>query len=257
MRCSQSVWLISIGALLSLLLGCNNSTPPKPPRHPTPLDLSTVGTISGIVHFDGSVPEQSVLQLGGWSECAAQHTGIVYAGDILVTNGRLQNALVYIKDGLGERVFAVPEEPLENDQKGCVFLPRIMALQVDQQIRYLNSDPMAHNVHGLPRNSSHWNFSLGLKGTSRSITIDAEEVGIEVKCDIHGWMRSYLGVFDHPYFALSDQNGAFRLHNVPPGEYTITAWHERFGVRSRTVTLPAQGHKRIELRFTVGAAGSG
>ncbi len=249
MRYSQPVWLISMGALLSLLLACNDSTPSKPPRQPTPLDLSTVGTISGSVHFEGPVPAQSVVQLGGWSECAAQHEDTVYAGDVLVTNGGLQNALVYIKDGLDERVFTVPEEPVENDQKGCVFLPRIMALRVDQSIRYLNSDPMAHNVHGLPRNSSHWNFSLGLKGTSRSISIAAEEVGIEVKCDIHGWMRSYLGVFDHPYFALSDQDGAFRLPNVPPGEYTIAAWHERFGTRSQKIALPEKGEAVVAFTF--------
>ena len=252
MRFSQSVQLISIGFLLSLLFACNSSTPPKPPRQPTPLDLSTVGTISGSIHFAGSMPEQSVLQLGGWSECAAQHEGTVYAGDVLVTNGRLQNALVYIKDGLGERVFAVPEKPVANDQKGCVFLPRIMALQVDQQLRYRNSDPMAHNVHGLPHNSSHWNFSLGLKGTSRNVTVAAEEVGIEVKCDIHGWMRSYLGVFDHPYFALSGTDGSFLLRNVPPGEYTIEAWHERFGVRSQRISLPEKGEAVVEMTFQSG-----
>ncbi len=252
MRFSQSVQLIFIGLLISLLIACNSSTPPKPPRQPTPLDLSTVGTIAGTIHFDGSVPEQSVLQLGGWSECAAQHEGTVYAGDVLVRDGRLQNALVYIKGGLGERVFAVPEKPVENNQKGCVFLPRIMALQVDQPIRYLNSDPMAHNVHGLPRNSSQWNFSLGLKGTSRNVTVEAEEVGIEVKCDIHGWMRSYLGVFDHPYFALSSTDGSFRLRNVPPGEYTIEAWHERFGVQSQKISLPEKGEAVVALTFQAG-----
>ena len=175
-----------------------------------------------------------MLQLGGWSECAVQHEGTVYAGDVLVTNGRLQNALVYIKDGLGERVFAVPEEPVENDQKGCVFLPRIMAIRVDQPVRYLNSDPMAHNVHGLPRNSSHWNFSLGLKGTSRNVTVDAEEVGIEVKCDIHGWMRSYLGVFDHPYFAPERSGRSLQAPQPPTGRvHHYAAWHERFGTRSQ------------------------
>ncbi len=239
-------------SLLSLLLSCNGSTSPKPPRQPTPLDMSRVGSISGSIHFEGPVPEQSVLQLGGWSECAAQHEGTVYAGDVLVTNGKLQNALVYIKHGLGDRVFAVPEQPVLNDQKGCVFLPRVMAVQVDQQIRYLNSDRTAHNVHGLPANSSQWNFSLGLKGASRTMSVGAEEIGIEVKCDIHGWMRGYVGVFDHPYFALSSEDGSFTLQNVPPGEYTLEAWHERFGVRSQKVSLSEKGEGKVEFTFTAG-----
>lgn len=244
-------------ALLSLSLttclsACGGSGPPKPPRQPTPLDMSRVGTISGSIHFEGPVPERSILQLGGWSECAAQHEGTVYAGDVLVTNGKLQNALVYIKHGLGERVFVVPEQPVLNDQKGCVFLPRVMAVQVDQQIRYLNSDRTAHNVHGLPANSSQWNFSLGLKGAARTISVGAEETGIEVKCDIHGWMRGYVGVFDHPYFALSGEDGSFTLNNVPPGEYTLEAWHERFGMQSQKVALSAKGEETVEMTFTAG-----
>ena len=239
-------------SLTTFLSACGESGPPKPPRQPTPLDMSRVGTISGSIHFEGPVPEQSVLQLGGWSECAAQHEGTVYATDVLVANGKLQNALVYIKHGLGDRVFAVPEQPVQNDQKGCVFLPRVMAVQVDQQIRYLNSDPTAHNVHGLPTNSSQWNFSLGLKGASRTMSVGAEEIGIEVKCDIHGWMRGYVGVFDHPYFALSGEDGSFTLNNVPPGEYTLEAWHERFGVQSQKVSLSEKGEEAVKLTFTAG-----
>ena len=244
-------------ALLSLSLttclsACGESGPPKPPRQPTPLDMSRVGSISGSIHFEGPVPERSVLQLGGWSECAAQHEGTVYASDVLVTNGKLQNALVYIKHGLGDRIFAVPEQSVLNDQKGCVFLPRVMAVQVDQQIRYLNSDRTAHNVHGLPANSSQWNFSLGLKGASRTMSVGAEEIGIEVKCDIHGWMRGYVGVFDHPYFALSSEDGSFTLQNVPPGEYRLVAWHERFGVQSQKISLSAKGEETVKLTFTAG-----
>ena len=156
MHCSQSVWLISMGspALSSLSLQRLDAVQAAPPAH-------LRSTYLRWARFPGAstsrVPcrRKASVQLGGWSECAAQHEDTVYAGDVLVTNGKLQNALVYIEDGLGGRVFAVPEEPVENDQKGCVFLPRIMAIRVDQPIRYLNSDPMAHNVHGLPRNSSH------------------------------------------------------------------------------------------------------
>lgn len=241
--------------LLLVCAACDGTSEPPRPRHPTPLDLTRVGTLSGTVFFDGPAPEPSALQLGGWSECAAQHDGPVAAADVLVADGRLQNALVYIEDGLGERVFAVPAQPVVSDQQGCRFLPRILAAQVDQPIRFLNSDPLAHNVHGLPERSRQWNFSLGLKGTSRTIHVGAEEVGIEIKCDIHGWMRGYLSVLDHPYFALSAADGTFALAEVPPGQYTVAAWHERFGTRSQSVVLGERGEVDVTFRFAAVAGG--
>jgi plastocyanin len=239
---------VCAGMLWALFSSCGGE-PAKPPRQPTPLDLSTTGTISGLVRFEGPVPEQSVLRLGGWSECASQHSGRVYAGDILVHDGKLQNAVVYVKEGLGNRVFAVPTEPVVSDQKGCVFLPRIMGAQVDQPLRFVNSDPLAHNVHGLPKISRAWNFSLGVKGASRTITVDSPEAMIEIKCDIHPWMKAYLGVFDHPYFALSTAEGGFTLNDLPSGEYTIETWHERLGTHSQQVSLGEKENKTIEFVF--------
>ena len=244
-----------VAGLLLMFASCEGLSEPPRPRQPTPLDLTRVGTLSGTVFFDGPAPDSSQLQLGGWTECAAQHDGPVSAADVLVTDGRLQNALVYIEGGLGERVFAVPERPVVSDQQGCRFLPRILAAQVDQPIRFLNSDPLAHNVHGLPTRSRQWNFSLGLKGTSRTLSVGAKEVGIEIKCDIHGWMRSYLGVFDHPYFALSAADGSFTLADVPPGQYIVAAWHERFGWRSQSVVLEERGEEIVAFRFSTGVGG--
>lgn len=231
------------------MVACQEEVPKPPPREVTPLDLSIAGTVSGQVLFAGPVPEQTVLRLGGWAECASQHTGPVYAGDVLVNDGRLQNTVVYVKEGLGNRVFAVPEEPASIDQEGCVFLPRIAGVQVDQPLRFLNSDPMAHNVHGLPKSSRQWNFSLGVKGSSRTITVSRAEAMIELKCDVHPWMKAYIGVFDHPYFALSGTDGSFTLKNLPPGEYVIEAWHERFDTRSQKVSLGAKETKDIVFTF--------
>ncbi|MGH8006642.1 MAG: hypothetical protein ACREQ3_06500 [Candidatus Binatia bacterium] len=244
---------LAAGILLLLFSACGGSEPAKPARQPTPLDLSTTGTISGQVRFEGPIPEQTTVQLGGWSECAAQHPGgLPKAGDILVNNGMLQNAAVYVKEGLGDRVFAVPEEPVVIDQKGCVFLPRIAGARVDQPLRFLNSDPMAHNVHGLPQNARQWNFSLSVKGSARTMTVNKPETPIEIKCDIHPWMKAYLGVFDHPYFALSTADGRFTLKDLPPGEYTIEAWHERLGTRSQKVSLGAKESKQVEFTFAAG-----
>jgi len=238
---------------ITFCFACGGGDRTKPARQPTPLDLSTTGTVIGKVKFAGTPPEQSVAQLSGWSECAAQHPeGNPKAGDILVNDGKLQNALVYVKDGLGDRVFAVPTTPVVLDQKGCMFTPRVLGAQTDQPLQMLNSDPMAHNVHGTPKNSSAWNFSLGVKGASRTMTVAKPETTIEMKCDIHPWMRAYLGVFDHPYFAVSGADGGFTLQNLPPGEYTIEAWHERFGVQSQKITLGAKETKEIEFTFKAG-----
>ena len=246
-------WILTrgIGVLLLTLPACSPPSTPKPPRIPTPLDLSIVKTVSGQVRFKGAVPDQTTLQLGGWSACAAQYpAGLPQAADLLVYDGKLQNALVYIKAGLGDRVFAVPTEPVTSDQTGCLFLPRIMAVRVDQPLRFLNSDPTAHNVHGLPQQAQPWNFSLGMKGASRTISIETPENIIPIKCDIHGWMRAYVGVFDHPYFALTDTDGSFSLPDIPPGSYAIEAWHERLGTQEQQVTLGEKGQP--ELVFTFG-----
>ncbi|HKA56395.1 MAG TPA: carboxypeptidase regulatory-like domain-containing protein [Candidatus Binatia bacterium] len=247
-----ALWVpVSIGISLLLCTACGERGSSKSARQPTPLDLSTAGTVSGQVRFDGPVPEQTVLQLSGWSECAAQHPeGNPRAGDVLVNDGRLQNAVVYVKEGLGDRVFAVPTGEITIDQKGCVFVPRTATVRVEQPLRLLNSDPVAHNVHGLTKVARAWNFSLGVKGAARTVTVDKPEVMIELKCDIHPWMHAYVGAFDHPYFALSGADGQFALKDLPPGEYTVEAWHERFGTRSQKVSLGAKETKEIVFTFT-------
>ena len=245
---SQYNKCLTLGFCLLIVSACGGQEAAKPARQPTPLDPATTGTITGQIRLAGPVPEQTTVQLGGWSECAAQHPGgLPKTGDVLVQNGMVQNAVVSIKDGLEERVFAVPTDPVVSDQKGCIFLPRVMAAQVDQPVRFTNSDPSAHNVHGLPDHARQWNFSLSVKGAARTITVDQPEAMIEMKCDIHPWMKAYLGVFDHPYFALSGADGRFTLQNVPAGDYTIEVWHERLASQSQKVSLGAKETKNVEM----------
>ncbi|MGH7893553.1 MAG: cupredoxin domain-containing protein [Candidatus Binatia bacterium] len=233
----------------AVLAACGGSAPP-PARTPTPLDHATTGTISGEVRFEGPVPAMKEVRFGSFAECAGQHQGPVYAGDVVVADGKVANAFVYIKDGLGDRVFAVPTEPVEIDQVGCLYKPRVAGAQVDETVKFVNSDPLLHNVHGTPKASSAWNVSLARKGAEREIRIAKPEVMVSVRCDLHPWMQGWIGVVDHPYFAVTGPDGAFTLTDVPPGDYTLGVWHERLGVRETRVSLPPKGAATTTFTLT-------
>jgi plastocyanin len=243
------LFCVTLSLLLAATIGCQESDRPAPKRAVTPLDPASVGTIVGEVQFQGPVPEQRVLDLTGFPDCAARHQGPVYAGDALVKDGKLQNVLVFVKQGLDDRVFAVPTDPVVINQEGCVFVPRVAGAQVDQAVRFLNSDPLAHNIHATPQNSPAWNFILGMKGAARSVTVRRPENVVELKCDIHPWMKAFLGVFDHPYFTVTGSDGHFELRNVPAGQYVIEAWHERFGTQTVNVTLAPKETKVVSFVF--------
>ncbi len=220
-------------------------------RQPTPLDLTTVGVIEGEVRFTGTPPPATVVDMSSAKDCPVPNPRAVQADDVLVRDGKVQNAIVAISSGLGDRVFAVPQTPVVVDQRGCIFSPRVVAAQAGQPVQFLNSDPLAHNVHGSPSKSSGWNFSLGLKGAERTVDVDTPQPVIPIRCDIHPWMQAYLGVYDHPYFMVTGADGRFTLKDVPPGTYVVEAWHERFGSRTANVTL---GPKETQtVAFTFGA----
>ena len=229
--------------LLSSLLiaACGGGADKPAARQVTPLDPATTGTVQVDVLFDGTPPAMQTLNMSSVSECAALHAGPVPAGDMLVANGRVQNAFVYIKDGLGNRVFAVPDTPVVFDQKGCMYVPHVAGAQVDQTVEFRNSDAFMHNVHGSPKDSRGWNVALSRQGAERKITVDHPEVMISVRCDLHPWMQGWLGVVDHPYFGVTGPDGRVTMPNVPAGDYTIGVWHERFGAKETKVTVAAKG----------------
>jgi plastocyanin len=172
----------------------------------------------------------------------------VTAGDVLVKDQRLQNAFVWIREGLGDRVFLLPTTPVEIDQKGCLFAPRVAAAETCQEIVFLNSDPVLHNVHGFPKSSGAWNFSLSQAGSRRSVRVAAPET-IRVGCDVHAWMQAWVHVVNHPYFAVTGADGAFTLKDVPPGEYVVTSWHERFGTRDQKVKVGPKEEQAIAFAY--------
>jgi hypothetical protein len=238
--------VVVVAALLAVACG-GASCPERPP--PTPLDRATTGAIIGAVTYHGTPPPATPIRMSGDQGCAALHEGPVTAGDVLVQHHRVQNAFVWIREGLGDRVFPAPTAPVEIDQKGCLFVPRVTGAQTCQEIVFLNSDPVLHNVHGFAKESSPWNFSLSQVGSRRAVRVPAPEAMIRVGCDVHPWMQAYVGVVNHPYFVVTGADGAFTLKDVPPGEYVVAAWHERFGTREQRVQVDPREEQAIAFAF--------
>lgn len=241
--------------LATLLVACGGGdTAPTTKRTATPLDLSTTGTIRGEVTFNGTPPPMKELAVRSFPGCASEGDGPVLSGDALVKDGRVQNAFVYIKSGLGDRVFAIPETAVEIDQKGCIYVPRVVGAQVGQQVLYKNSDTIMHNVHALPTQAQGFNMILANKGMSRAVQLERAEIMIPVRCDVHPWMQSYVGIVDHPYFAVTGADGRFELKQVPPGTYTVAVWHERFGTKDANVTVAPKGDQTLTFALSATSA---
>lgn len=156
----------------------------------------------------------------------------------------LANVLVYLKGPLwpGDR----GSEPVVLDQVGCRYLPHVIGLQTGHKLRIQSSDPFLHNVHGLAEQNAAFNFAESGPGAKELEGWTQPEI-FSVKCDVHPWMKAWVGVFDHPWFMVSGADGAFRLAKAPPGSYTLVAWHERFGQLTRDITIPVSG--RVDVQF--------
>jgi len=232
--------------LSSLLIAACGGGGDKPAaRQVTPLDPATTGTVQVDVLFDGTPPAMQTLNMSSVSECAALHAGPVPAGDMLVANGRVQNAFVYIKDGLGNRVFAVPDAPVVFDQKGCMYVPHVAGAQVDQTVEFRNSDAFMHNVK-----SPEFNQGLATRGIKMKLKLANEGVMVPIRCDVHPWMRAFAGVMSHPYFDVTKADGAFRLAGLVDGEYTVVAWHEKLGTREQKVKVAGGAPASVDFELS-------
>jgi plastocyanin len=239
-----------VGILALLAVGCSDSSPSAEKKAGgKPVDPATTGRIVVRVAYQGEVPAPKEIVMSSAPQCALSHPDPVYDQSLLVENGRLRNAIVWVDKGLEGFAFVAPTEAVVVDQKGCIYEPRVAVTMVGQPVEFRNSDTEAHNVHGFPNILSAWNFILSRKGAARTLTFDRSEVAVRIGCDIHPWMRGYLGVTDHPHAAVTSADGAATLDGVPPGELTIAAWHEILGKQSKTVTLAPNGSAEIEFVF--------
>jgi len=238
--------------LVLLLLGVScepkGSTPPPPPPGAIPAGQSIgSASVSGRVVLDVPPPRRETIRITEANCRHAQSEQPLTESVVGNPDGTLRNVIVHVRLGLGDRVFA-PPGPAILDQKGCVYVPHVIAVQANQLITFVNSDPTLHNVHAVTKVNPAFNVGMAVKGQKVSRFFPKPEV-VKMKCDVHSWMQSFIGVFDNPFHSVTGDGGTFELKGLPAGTYEVEAWHETYGTRTLSVTLADGERKRIEFHF--------
>lgn len=172
----------------------------------------------------------------------------VVAGAVSGRDGPLPWAFVYVKSGLEGRTFDVPKEPVLLDQHGNEFIPHVFGLRAGQPLRILSSDSGIHNVFCDPFGNPGFNITL-MQEESTTKVFNQPEVMVRFKCNIHGHMVAYMGVLDHPFFAVTGADGKFEIRGLPPGDYTIEAWSEFHGSRQARVTVSGEPSAPVRIAY--------
>jgi len=222
----------------------------------SPVNAATAGHVSTTVTFSGTAPRMAEIDMGGEEACTSKHaTPPTEESFVSGSGGGLAGVFVYVKEGLEGLQFPIPTTAALINQDGCMYLPHVLGLQVGQNLTIRNSDGILHNINASPTENRPFNLSQPVNmDTNRSFA--TAEVMVPVRCDVHGWMNAYIGVLEHPYFGVSSEDGSVSLEGLPPGDYVIEAWHERFGATTTDVTVTTGETAEISFEFTDVMAGS-
>ncbi len=215
------------------------------------VDPATAATITGTVKFEGTAPKPEPIKTDADPKCKEMHANNpLMARPINVNaNNTLKDVFVYVKSGLEGKKFPVPSTPVEIDQQGCEYHPHVFGIQVGQKLLIKNDDPTLHNIHARAVVNAEFNVGQPNKGMSTTKSFDKVEVMLPFRCDVHNWMNAFAGVLDHPYFAVTGDDGSFKIANLPPGTYTLVAWQEKLGTQETTITVGAKETKEAAFTF--------
>jgi plastocyanin len=213
------------------------------------IDPATAATVAGTVKFDGPAPKAAKIDMSQDANCKGSNT----AENVVVADGDLANVFVYVKEGLGNRTFASPSEPVVLDQSGCKYHPHVLGVMAGQTVKIQNSDPTTHNIHPTPKDNREWNESQAPQAPALDKTFAREEIMLPVKCNQHPWMRMFISVTKSPFYAVTGPNGKYEIKGLPPGDYTLAFVHEKLGEQDLKVTLGAKESKTVDVSFKPGS----
>lgn len=260
----RKLFPITLIALVGLNLACGNheqattqpganSAAKSASGKPVYTATGNEGGIGGTISFNGAAPAAKELDLAADAVCKAG--GKQFSEELIVNNGKLQNVFVYVKSGLPANTAFPPQiREATLDQKGCRYVPHVLGLHTEANLKLASADQTNHNIHPLPKNNREWNETIfpGADAITRKFT--KAEVMIPVKCGLHPWMRAWVGVLDHPFFAVTDAAGQFNIQGLPPGEYEIEAWHETLKAQTLKLNVAAQGAAKADFTFNAATA---
>ena len=208
------------------------------------------GTVKGRVRLSGAPPGNPIIRMGVDPRCAELNRGkrVVQETVLTTEDGGLANVFVHL-------VGSFPPSPpppgvVSIDQRSCVYAPRVVGARVGQTVEFRNSDRTLHDVHSVSTKGNDFNVGQPITGMVYRTQFKNPEVMLHIKCDVHRWMNTYIGVVDHPYFAVSGGDGTFAIAGVPPGVYTIQAWHEQYGPLTQSIIVNAGDNPIADFTYT-------
>jgi hypothetical protein len=255
----QNLLLCASLLAVALVAGCggkteDNGLPPAPagggPAGGATFDMSKANaTVSGKISFEGTPPPNDKIQMSADPYCGQHSADNPTAETVKVSDGGLENVIVFVSKGLPAGTAYGAGAPVEINQQSCHYIPHVFTLMTNQPLKIKNSDSTLHNIHVFAEKNPQFNVGQAVQNMVNDTKFAIPEIPVPIRCDVHKWMGAFVGIFDHPFHTVSKPGGAFEL-KLPPGTYEITAWHEKFGQKTMMVEVKDNDKKETNFSFS-------